>query len=571
MAKDLLINIPTQGISASPHVGFSDVRNLDIFSIPGVAKLNNILAKKSETTITNTVQWFARNPKTPTEAWAVDASGNVYKSANVDTTCAWSAVTGNAHTCTISNASPAVVSATAHGFAINDKVIFSTTGTLPTGVTAGTTYYIISAGFGADSFRISLTLGGTAINTSTAGSGTHSFLTNGAGLAIWKDYLFVPRASSIDVYGPLSASPTWTNNWKKIDCDSLWHPLFVSSNDNKLYGGAGKYVFSLDENSGQTFAPGTSASFTFTQQALDLPPDYRIKCLEELGNNLMIGTWMGTNVYDFKIADIFSWDRSSVSFGQPVRMTENGVHAMLNINGILYVMAGVEGKMYYCNGVQATLISQIPQSLADISGGKYLEIYPGALVNYKGRPFFGLSGGGTSAIDGMGVYSLSRTSKGNILTLEHAISTLSYGATYVLKIGALLPITRDSILVGWRDNTTYGIDLTTNTSYAYGTDYSGYFVSPLYQVGTPLVGRQFTQGEFNLSKELATGEGVRISYRVNLTDSFTVLGTFTYAVLGAVTSHNFATDIPDCESLQIKVELLGTSTTTPSLISVTFR
>lgn len=118
---------------------------------------------------------------------------------------------------------------------------------------------------------------------------------------------------------------------------------------------------------------------------------------------------------------------------------------------------------------------------------------------------------------------------------------------------------------------SYGIDLITNTSYAYTTDYGGYFLSPFYQVGTPLKKRAFTQGEFQLSKELATDEGIQISYRVNLTDSFTTIGTYIYAVVGAVTSHNFIADIPACDALQIKVALLGTSTTSPSFRSATFR
>ena len=117
----------------------------------------------------------------------------------------------------------------------------------------------------------------------------------------------------------------------------------------------------------------------------------------------------------------------------------------------------------------------------------------------------------------------------------------------------------------------FGIDKSTNTSYSYTTPYSGYFLSPFYQVGTPLVKRAFTQGEFQLTKELATGEGIQISYRVNLTDSFTVIGTYTYAVLGAITSHNFIADIPACEALQIKVAILGTATTTPNWRSVTLR
>jgi hypothetical protein len=75
----------------------------------------------------------------------------------------------------ISNASPAVLTLNSHGRAIGDAIVLTTSGALPAGLTAGTVYYIISAGFGANSFQVSATAGGSAINTSDAGSGTHSF------------------------------------------------------------------------------------------------------------------------------------------------------------------------------------------------------------------------------------------------------------------------------------------------------------------------------------------------------------------------------------------------------------
>lgn len=82
--------------------------------------------------------------------------------------------TENASTVTITNASPAVVTWTAHGLVANTAVVFSTSGALPTGLMAGTIYYVISAGLGASTFRVSATIGGAAINTSSAGSGTHT-------------------------------------------------------------------------------------------------------------------------------------------------------------------------------------------------------------------------------------------------------------------------------------------------------------------------------------------------------------------------------------------------------------
>lgn len=76
-------------------------------------------------------------------------------------------------TATISNATPAVVTIAGHGLNIGSAIVFSTSGALPTGLTAGTTYYVIAAGFGVDAFEVSAAIGGSAINTSSAGSGVH--------------------------------------------------------------------------------------------------------------------------------------------------------------------------------------------------------------------------------------------------------------------------------------------------------------------------------------------------------------------------------------------------------------
>jgi hypothetical protein len=75
---------------------------------------------------------------------------------------------------TISNASPAVISWTGHGLIAGNIVTFGTTGSLPTGLTALTPYYVIAAGLTTNTFEVSATPGGSAINTSSAGSGTQN-------------------------------------------------------------------------------------------------------------------------------------------------------------------------------------------------------------------------------------------------------------------------------------------------------------------------------------------------------------------------------------------------------------
>ena len=77
-------------------------------------------------------------------------------------------------TFTVTIASPAVFTKVSHGLLTTEKVIFSTTGALPTGLVAGTTYFVITAGLTADAFQVSATLAGSAVNTSGAQSGTHT-------------------------------------------------------------------------------------------------------------------------------------------------------------------------------------------------------------------------------------------------------------------------------------------------------------------------------------------------------------------------------------------------------------
>lgn len=410
----------------------------------------------------------------------------------------------------------------------------------------------------------------------TALTGYSTTNAHGNGLIIWKNYLFVARDSYLDYCGDGSVGGIITANWnvsgwKAIDTDNLWHPMLVSKLDGKLYGGAGKYVFILDTENDGSFPPATTTGWT--QQALDLPANYRIKCLEELGNNLMIGTWQGSAVNSVRVADIFPWDGTSLKYGQPVVLNDFGVHAMLNDGGTLIVLAGISGQIRECNGASAWAIGQIPNSLIDLTG-KYLEFYPGALCKYKGKYFFGV--GYTAALGGMGVYSLERTGRGNILNFEHTVSSGNDGTTNLMQVSALLPITDEKILVGYLDNATAGLDLT--DAAAYPADYSGYFVSPLYTVGDIKNLRAFADLTFQLVKKLATGEGIRLSYRNNLSDSFTLIKTTSggvlsliYSYLSAVVSHFITPDIPKCEMVQIKCEILGTSTTTPSFRSLTLK
>lgn len=77
---------------------------------------------------------------------------------------------------TITIASPAVITLTAHGLVDGDLVVFTTTGMLPTGIAANTVYYVIAAGLTANTFEVSATFGGEMAFVVTSGSqsGVHT-------------------------------------------------------------------------------------------------------------------------------------------------------------------------------------------------------------------------------------------------------------------------------------------------------------------------------------------------------------------------------------------------------------
>ena len=103
--------------------------------------------------------------------WVGDA---LISRAAVTSTVGNSAFSVAGATITVTIASPAVVTWTAHGFSAGQAVTFRTTGALPTGMTVGTVYYVIATGLTANTFQFSTSAGGAAVNTSGSQSGTHT-------------------------------------------------------------------------------------------------------------------------------------------------------------------------------------------------------------------------------------------------------------------------------------------------------------------------------------------------------------------------------------------------------------
>lgn len=102
---------------------------------------------------------------------------------NTFTECRASRYTAASSTVTITIASPGVVTWTGHTLNNGDQIAFETTGALPTGLATATIYYVVNKA--VNTFQLSLTAGGSAINTSGTQSGTHTAYKLGTGYGLW--------------------------------------------------------------------------------------------------------------------------------------------------------------------------------------------------------------------------------------------------------------------------------------------------------------------------------------------------------------------------------------------------
>lgn len=104
-------------------------------------------------------------------------------------------------TVTITIASPGVVTWTGHSFVANDVVYLTTTGALPTGLTATTKYYVRNPA--TNTFELSATSGGASINTSGTQSGTHT----GRGVGAW-NHIDIIAGTAVGIGSSIAAGDT---------------------------------------------------------------------------------------------------------------------------------------------------------------------------------------------------------------------------------------------------------------------------------------------------------------------------------------------------------------------------
>lgn len=528
-------------------------------------------------------------------------------------------------------------------------VQFTTTGTLPAGLSPSTNYYlryITTTGVYKVATSLANAIAGTYVDITDAGTGTHTAtstnigiinatakddrtgiiyaidqnnrvwcnnipggtykwmlitgntLTNGLGngIAVWQNYLFVFRAAKIDVFGGLDnlVTATWTNDWQSLNAPTSYsglHKTFIGSN-NILYWtdytfntGSGRnpgYIGSLNLTGASAFAPGTSSTYTYNSQALDLPDNEEPVALNELNGYLVIGVnGAGTNT-NGTVSKIYYWDTTSPSFNIPLIVPEAPIYEIVNANNIIYIFCGWRGRVYKTNLATIAEAFKIPDHLyLPTSGGD------------EGLPLFGnVSQSGSGSVYKITFAPQARVTRRKILfgvNLYGSTALWSYDAiTGLLQIDAkptngygssntnspqiygvevlnaqvsASTLGTEIIFFGLYYNTgttTYTIDLYNPITKDDDTNFSSYngsLTTDLIAVGTTFNKRTLQQLEYILDRDMVSGSGLKIYYRTKIGATWTLLSTEDYATYGAINSRVVDFPLNDVNWVQIKVEL----------------
>lgn len=424
-------------------------------------------------------------------------------------------------------------------------------------VNTGDTYAGLPCAEVYDIYGNIYTFGGeTGLSSGTVyknGASIQSSLSNPWDLKIYKDYLWVSNSSVLSCYGPLSSGGAqWFGNvLTGFDASSCGQLLVAQ--DSFLYRLNGNLVSKIEVTSSGTVGVAPSLSVA---TSLDMRDGEYATCITEYGTKVVIGTTTSSTYAsrnNLPGARLYTWNRQAGTLGNPgladlpVIFNENGINAVIQHANKLYVSAGSQGNIYVSDGVNYSRITALPYVK---DGVNYpCSVFVNAMsISPMGTLLVGVSGE-YSALLNPGVYEVN-INDNRYPSAFRSVSSMTLGNQ--VKIGFVNSKDYQTLRIGWSDGSTYGTDATDFRMY---DSYGGVMESDLEQVGTYREKKTFQHIGFSLASPFVSGQNIRISYRLNDTDSYTTIGTWGYSSVGAVSSYVDSASISDAEYIQIKAEL----------------
>lgn len=245
-AKDIFLVFPARAAGIHGLTGKTTPVDADETAIwdSAASALKKLTWASLKATLKATTAQFLANTAgyflTTDQVWGVGATVALTSKADATITC--------------TSASPGVITDTAHGFTGTEPVSFSNSGgALPTGITAGTEYYVKTSSITTNTYTLTTDRAGTTpVNTSSTGSGTNT------------------RRARLLVDGNLGSFFTHTLT-RNITLANPYNWKAGQSGRLTLTNGSGPYTLTYNAKSASGYgaAGGTALALTATNGAID--------------------------------------------------------------------------------------------------------------------------------------------------------------------------------------------------------------------------------------------------------------------------------------------------------------
>ncbi|MHC4453221.1 MAG: hypothetical protein ACYSWS_00820, partial [Planctomycetota bacterium] len=245
-----------------------------------------------------------------------------------------------------------------------------------------------------------------------------------------------------------------------------------------------------------------------------LAPGFEVRSLYKNEEFLVAEAWKGQSLEEAEAARRYFWDGTSPTYNYFEDLTMGGPNAAFSYRNSIVGVYGNRGAIYAGSKPLTKVIGEAPKLVR----GKKVEVYPGAIAEYEERLVIGYSGvtdDSTGLEQGVYEFGSQSSALSNTLNFPYIISTGTTQGT-TLKIGAVGVFGTD-LYIGWRDDTTYGID---KVALGDGAIAAASWESRIFDASDPDKTKQAIKLEITF-KALTTGQSVTPKYKINRAASFT--------------------------------------------------
>ena len=253
---------------------------------------------------------------------------------------------------------------------------------------------------------------------------------------------------------------------------------------------------------------------TYEPNKIELAPGFEARTVAKIDEFIVVGAWRGQSFAEAEEARLYFWDGIQPTFNYFSDVKIGAVNALGNFRNNLVGVYGNKGSIQSGNTPFQELVNKIP----GIARGKNIEVLPGAIDTFDNKLVIGIAGStddGSSLQQGVYEYGSQEDDLPEALNYPFVVSTETTQSTS-LKI-SLVKTFGEDMYVGWRDDTSYGVDKVTAGDNA---SISGSFEDLIFDNGDPDKQHQAIKVEITFDP-LTTGQSVTPKYQLDRSGSFT--------------------------------------------------